>query len=359
MFHPLLRLTATLTVLLLAMPALATETAAPDTTLVPGDAADTVAPADVPGAAWGVVAGAAGSADDPEPEEKKRVPKKKTRHRDESDSDDDDDDDGSCLSSCFDVFLISMIMSDDDDDDDEETYVAPAQLAEDAEPAPGDTLQGRTYATYVDEPASRTGIEPSGKGLVLDLAWWRARPRDVWDEYKDGGGRISLGGNFLLGRTASLDVDAAFSWAKGYPQFDYETSTLLESPHRTNIYLFDVGVRIGTLHSFGAKTAFLRWGVGPRLYNVKETADLDVYDMPGPSNRRAGEADLSAWKLGGDAVFSMVFDTRSAALVGFTVRYFVIPWEGSREQPLTLDYIGRKPLKGFSIGLTCYFNDLF
>lgn len=358
MFPPFVRLSLLFVVLLLATAAHATEAAAPDTTRVSGDSADEVAPADVPGAAWGALA-ASVAADDEEEEEKKRVPKKKIRRRSDSSSDDDDDMD--CFGSCLDGIFVSMLTSggNDEEEDEEDAYVAPSEMVETSEPAPGDTLQERTYATYADEPEPRPAIEPSGKALVVNLAWWRAGPMDVWDEYRDGGMRFCVGGNFLVGRTVSLDLDAAYSWAKGYPQYDYETSTLLESPQRTNIYVFDVGLRIGTLHDFGQEAVFLRWGVGPRLYQVKETADLDVYDMPGPSNLRQREEALTAWKLGGDAMFSMVFDTQSSVLVGFTVRYFVIPWEGMREKSLTLDYIGRKPIRGFSIGLTTYFNGLF
>ncbi|MBU0742078.1 hypothetical protein KKA85_07995 [bacterium] len=366
---PAARIPILLIGLMTATASLAAGTAAPDSSRAVEAAATAVAAAvgdaetpALPGSAWGALperAEAQPPPDDDE-QEKERVPKKKVRRKGESRSASDDDDDSSCFSSCLEGVFISMLTSSDEDEDEEETgYVEPpALVADEPEPAPGDTLQERTYAQYVDEPAPEKVFTPAAFGLVLDLSWWRSGPSDVWNEYRHGGGRFGVGGNFLVGGSAEIGIDAAFSWAKGYPLYDYETSTRLESPQISHLWLLDVGLRAGTIHNLASGGLFLRWGLGPRVYRVKESADLDVYELPGPTDLTYRKETLSAWRLGGDLLFSMLWHTEHEVFVGFSARFFVIPWESAREKSLTLDYIGRKSLVGFSLGLAVQFNGL-
>ncbi len=361
------RIPILLTVLMIATISSAAEVAIPDSTLVTQTAATSVSAmesgADIsafPGSTWGVLLGAIGtqpaSADDEDEDEKKRVPKKKIRKKGESTIVSSDDDDQSCLSSCLGDLFISMLMSSDDDEDETDRVEPVSLVAEEAETAYGDTLQERSYARYVNEPAPDKIITPADFSLVLDLSWWKVGPSDVWDEYKDGGGRIGVGGNFIPSGIFEIGVDAGFSFNRGYPLFDYETSTRLESPQSSHLWMFDSGIRVGMIHSLSNKGPFLRWGLGPRVFWVKETADLKVYSLPGPTPLDDRKEALEKWRLGGDFVVSMLWDASNDVLIGFSTRLFIIPWESSGVQSLTLDYIGRKSLVGLNFGLVVHFN---
>jgi hypothetical protein len=115
---------------------------------------------------------------------------------------------------------------------------------------------------------------------------------------------------------------------------------------------------VGTIHNLSPKGPFLRWGLGPRMFWVKESADLLVYSLPDMGYQGEATESLDKWRLGGDVVFSMLWDTNSSVLVGFSTRMFVIPWDSDYEKALTLDYIGKRALVGFNIGLAVHFNGL-
>lgn len=339
---PLLVLVALMT----ATVSLADEAAAPDSSGVA-----------IPGSAWGALSETTETTRAAaEEEKKKRVPKKETPKKDESQGDsdydyDDDDDDGTdgCIGACIGGFLAGIFSSSD-----KQEYKSSEQEEYTYQPA-------QTYTQYDEEPTEEKHKEafiPAGFRLGLDLSLWGfAGPSDLLDEYKKyPGGRYALGGYFNMGGTFEIEVDAAYSHIKGQPLFDYETSTRLESPQSSHIQMFDTGVRFGMIHVFSPGKPILRWGLGPRAFRVKETADLEVYSLPGEVYLGESEETLDDWSLGGDVVVSMLWDVSGDFLIGFSTRFFIIPWESSYMKSLTLDHIGNKCVTGWNVGFAVHFN---
>lgn len=366
MTHPsplaLARLLTLLGILLLAPLALADESkTVADSAATFIDATSSEA---VPGSAWGSVSSGGGSSSPFRTEDKKRVPKKETRKKGEGSSADDDDDDDSddCVGSCFGSFLGSLF----DDDDDDVVYYAPAPP-----PAAPDRSRDDTGYTASDEPDTDADYAPlpdrprdpvaiAPFDVHLDLSWWKTGPSALSSEYKYGGFHSGLGSAFALGGTSAsaftLDLEFGFSGARGYPEFDYETATRLDSPQRTYLWIVDGGVRFG-MTSRASDSALFRWGLGPRVFWVKESADIDVYTMPGMSFVEATTTEHEAWRLGGDIAASMMWGADDV-LMGVAVRAFFIPWKGKGVESLTTDFIGKRTIAGGSIGFIITSNGL-
>jgi len=378
-------------VLAIATVSLGAETALPDSShVVDASAAPVVAvvgdaenPAP-PGSAWGVLTEITENqravADDPE--KKKRVPKKETSKKDENQRDSGDsyrdsnyDDDGSdaCVGACIGSFLSGIFNSSDEKEYEssyqEESVYTPTQTHAQYDEKPTQEKQEEAYplqkqasAQYEDKSDQKMPWDEftlAGFRLALDLSLWGfAGPSALVDEYMNTGGRYALSGCFNLGGTFEIEVDAGYSHINGKPIFDYETSTRLESPQSSHIQLFDTGVRFGMIHVFSSGSPILRWGLGPRVFWVKETADLKVYSLPGEIYLEDREEALEEWRLGGDIIVSMMWNVGSDFLVGFSTRFFVIPWESSYMKSLTLDHIGNKSVTGWSVGCTVHFNGL-
>ncbi len=359
------RIFTLLTVFFMATVSMATETAVQDSTQIvdaistPGATGDIdTETSGLPGSAWGTMTHRTGSRSvaSGDEEKKKRVPKEtpkeapqESRDARAEDKDEDEDEDEDCVGSCIGGFLGGLFVS---------SKVEQSQHSQEYAPSKAFQEQGSAYYEEEAEPEPERIVTPADFSLVLDLSWWKSGPSEVWDEYKDGGVRFAVNGYFIVGENFEIGIDAGYSHAKGYPLFDYESSTMIESPQVSNLHIFDTGVRAGLIHSFSPHGPFLRWGLGPRLFWVKETADLFVYSVPDLDPLDNRTESLEEWRLGGDLVISMLWDTKSSVLVGFSTRLFVISWDSSYTKALTLDHIGKKNLVGFNIGLAVHFNGL-
>jgi hypothetical protein len=319
----------------------------------------------LPGSNWGSETGESGHRAVSSGDEKKRVRKETPKESRKNGSEDqavaeDDDDDDDCIDSCIGGILAGLFVSssNSEEEDEEDHYVPQTALRDTFPEGTYGTVADQYAPTYTYESEPDRVITPNDFSLVLDLSWWKSGPSEVWEEYKDGGFRFGVNGYFLMSGTFEIGIDAAYSYARGYPLYAYETSTTLESPDKSHLNIFDTGLRIGSIHTFSPKGPFLRWGLGPRAFWVKESADLLVYSLPDMEFQGEERVSLDKWRLGGDLVFSMLWDTNSSVLVGFSTRVFVIPWNSDFENALTLDYLGKRALVGFNIGLAVHFNGL-
>jgi hypothetical protein len=369
-FISFVRLSVLLAILLFSMSSSGAETAVQDSTGITESVSTPDASGGndseatrLPGSSWGSETGESGNRTVSSGDEKKRVRKEQPEESRQKGSEDqavaeEDDDDDDCVDSCLGGILAGLFMSSskEKDEDEENHYVPQTALR--------DTFPEGTYGTVADqyaptntyEPEPERVITPNDFSLVLDISWWKSGPSEVWEEYKDGGVRIGADGYFLLGETFELGIGVGYSYARGYPLYEYETSTTLESPEQSQLDIFDTGLRVGAIHNLSPKGPFLRWGLGPRLFWVKETADLLVYSLPDMEYQGQETVSLDKWRLGGDLVFSMLWPTSDSVLFGFSTRVFVISWDSDYEKALTLDYIGKKALVGFNIGLAVHFN---
>jgi len=346
---PVARITVLLATFLIATTALAEETAVRDSARVEIEPATTIADETTaaPGSAWGAL-----SAPAAEEEKKKRVKKKESRKKnDRGGKVEEEDEDESCVDSCIGGFIASIFASSSEP----ESTFQPEEPFHPYEPVQA-TAAEVAGEPEPDEPEPERVVVPADFSLVLDLSWWTSGPSEVSEEYKNGGGRVGVNAYFIPSDNFEVGVDIGFAWARGYPLYDYETSTRRESPQSSHLWMFDSGLRFGMIHTFSPKGPFLRWGLGPRVFWVKETADLEVYELPSMTRLDDKKDALEAWRLGGDLSVSMLWDTNSSVLVGFSMRLFVVPWESSFTHALTLDHIGKKSLVGFNLGLAIHFN---
>ncbi len=346
---PVARLSILLITLLTATIALAEETAARDSARVEIEPAATIAAETtaVPGSAWGALSATAA-----EEEKKKRVKKKEPRKKnDRGGNAEEEDEDESCVDSCIGGFIASIFASSSEPESTFQPEESPHPYQ--PTPAPAAEVAGEPEA---DEPEPERVVVPADFSLVLDLSMWKSGPSEVSEEYKDGGGRFGVSAYFIPSENFEVGVDIGVAAAQGRPLYDYETSTRLESPQISHLWMIDSGLRFGMIHTFSQKGPFLRWGLGPRVYWVKENATLEVYELPSMIRLEDTKDALEAWRLGGDLSVSMLWDTNSSVLVGFSMRLFVVPWESSFTHSLTLDHIGKKSLVGFNLGLAIHFN---
>ncbi len=291
-------------------------------------------------------------------ERKERVPKKEKkskepREREEGDEDryhDDDyedEEERDCLTSCFFEMLSNSFSSSDDRADEEHAlvdtvYVAPETYAL-APEAPDAEYEMPAYvAPDHDQPRRLCLSATFGAG--------KCGPSAVWGEYKDGGWRLGIGAAKLFANNLQSGLSVGFTQLDGEPLFEYESATQLDSPSNSRIRIVDIGWRTGQYLGLSQGAFVLHWSVGPALYWVKERADLRVYSLPDLDILEDRRETLERWRVGGDFVFGMNWRQDSGPNIGFVTRCFVIPWAGEELRSLTLDYIGKRSVIGFTIG---------
>jgi hypothetical protein len=305
-------------------------------------------------------------------EKKERVKKKpnedRRRQRDEdteADEDDDDDDEQSCFSSCLSGILVDMLFSSSDEEEavpdtiptgpepavafSEETPVQPGTYRFDQ---PDSTQELTSHEPSISTPTASAEPPPLDRFVLLGaLSWSKTGPSDLWDEYRNGGFRLELNPFRVMPSGLQFGLTLGFETYQGEPEFEYTTSTRLESPTSSTLEFFSVGARAGQYFALGGGGGHLYWGVGPVLFWVQESADLDIYEMPSRTYLTSSETSLERWRMGGDAAFGMNWWASPGLRLGFLTRLFVIPWEGQEVESLTLDFLGKRSLVGFSIGL--------
>jgi hypothetical protein len=325
----------------------------------------------VPGSDWGALQQRSGtSLESPDDEEKKeRVPKKKNDPEESQEESVVVDEDEGWVAACFGGIIGSFFASlCNSDPEPAPARVEPGQDHEEADPEPtpdepppqpasvdrsNEPIPSHDIAT----PTEEKQVVPADVSLMLDVMWGSlVGPSDVADEYSDGGGHIGLSGYYIPSGSFEVGVDARYSYMKGVPIVDYVTPTMLDSPQESHIYMFDTGLRAGMIHTLSPKGTFLRWGLGPRLFWVKEKAYLEVYSLPSMGRMNDRIEQLEKWRFGGDLLVSLLWNTGHDFNVGLSTRLYLIPWESAFEKSLTLDYIGNKTLVGLNVGLAIHFN---
>jgi hypothetical protein len=308
-----------------------------------------------------MVASAASNDDD----EKKRVPKEKEkektngkrsdgRHHHEAEADEGE----SCWGSCFGDFLTGLFFSGEGDED-EEVIVpeasgiqesAAADTAEESEPPPPVAFMPVEEVVELPPPRSRFA-------LLSFLGWGKNGPSTVSEEYGGGAVRFGLTGLWATASSFQVGLTLGYAAGSGDPKFNYETTSRRDSPTGSNVYVFDAAVRAGQYLRIGGKDTRLYWGVGPALFWVKERADLEVYTLPDEKYVGKERVSLEKWRVGGDAAVGMDWSIgNSGARLGFLTRFFVIPWTSEGKKSLTLDFIGKRSIVGFNLGLAAGFD---
>ena len=230
--------------------------------------------------------------------------------------------------------------------------------------APGMGGPAGAGATAPGTPGSQAGggpnweaSAPHGLALWSDLSYiYAAGPWEVRDEYRNGGGRFSVNALLVPAGSLQLSLGLGYAEARGHPQYDYETATRRDVPITSRLRMFDIGLRVGQYAQVLSSRARVYWGAGPVFYWVRESADLEAYELPSGSPLGPRHESLHRSRLGADVALGASFQIANKVHVGGLARAFVIPWYAQRSKSLPLDFIGKKSIAGFGISLILAFD---
>ena len=222
------------------------------------------------------------------------------------------------------------------------------------------TADGRTPAGWVwgedlvarrpTNTAARRTQHPFGMGG--DLSWFGVGPKDVSDEYKDGGWRAALRGFRRVGRIGRFSLSAGYLKEDGRPKFNYVTPTLIDYPQRSRLQIVDLGLNAGLELPLSRNWSF-RSDIGPTLFWVRESAKMNYDSLQSGIVVASGHREewLERWRMGGQLNVGFGRVLGSDSRFGLLLSLFVISWESESRKSLTLDFIGTQPLVGGGIGI--------
>ena len=229
--------------------------------------------------------------------------------------------------------------------------------------APATLAGGSTAAPEAEVPASpeiasvAAPTGPRNLAIMTEVSYlYLTGPSEVREEYENGGVHFGITGVFIPSGTLQLSLGIGFATIPGYPKYDYETSTVRESPIDSRLDILDLGLRAGQYGQIRQGRGRYYWGLGPVLYWVQETADLEIYALPTelPLGERTEVQDT--WRFGADLGLGFSYAVARTVHLGGLARFFWIPWDGEGEKSLTLDFIGDKTLVGFNVGVSLAFD---
>ena len=222
------------------------------------------------------------------------------------------------------------------------------------------TDDGRTPAgwMWVEDLVERRSTNATARrnqhpfGLGGDLSWFGVGPKDVTDEYADGGWRAALRGFRRVGTVARFTLNAGYLKQEGRPKFNYVTPTLIDYPQRSRLQIVDLGLSAGLERPLSRNWSF-RSDIGPTLYWVRESAKMDYDSLQGGIVVASGHREewLERWRMGGQLNVGFGRALSSDSRIGLLFSFFAISWESDSRKSLTLDFIGTAPLVGYGIGI--------
>ncbi|MBN2070075.1 MAG: hypothetical protein JW814_01355 [Candidatus Krumholzibacteriota bacterium] len=161
-----------------------------------------------------------------------------------------------------------------------------------------------------------------------------------------------IGGEFGLFISETMHIDFTFGYlsAKGKPLYIYGDSEFEDSPQDSELQILSYGLNFGQLLFFNNNMVFIGYGIGPALFDVRESARIKEYENDILTGGRTDE--LAKYKLGGEIKATAGFVIARSFPVGLTARYSLIPWKSDMEKSLTLDYLDSSSISTFSFGIS-------
>ena len=222
------------------------------------------------------------------------------------------------------------------------------------------TDDGRTPAgwMWVENLVERRSTNAAARriqhpfGMDGDLSWVYVGPKDVSDEYADGGWRAALRGFRRVGSVGRVALSAGYLKEEGKPKFNYVTPTLIDYPQRSRLQIVDLGLSAGLDLPLSRNWSF-RSDIGPTLFWVRESAKMNYDSLQSGIVVASGHRDewLERWRMGGQLNVGFGRVLSSDSRIGLLLSLFVISWESESRKSLTLAFIGRQPLVGGGIGI--------
>lgn len=188
-------------------------------------------------------------------------------------------------------------------------------------------------------------------GLLADLSVPVFGNTMLNEEYKNGF-RVGAESRFFFVHSLQVDLSFGFSHSNGEPQYEYVTPSVRESPVDSDLDIWSIGARAGQLFAFpaGESYFFISYDIGPVVFNVRESATLELYEGKELTGTRKDK--LSEWKLGGDLKIEIGSIVKGKFPLSAHTRFSVIPWDSKEEKSLTLDFLNDNSIYVFNFGVS-------
>jgi hypothetical protein len=192
-----------------------------------------------------------------------------------------------------------------------------------------------------------------GAGLLV-------APRDVRDEYSDPLFQSGLALSREVASGLHLGVAIGYGTGRGYPKFNYESSTRRDIPLGSRVHVAHVGMRIGQYTPVLAGNTRWYWALGPTVAWLRERATMDYQDLVSDSVVATGSRveTLTRVRPGGEAVTGMLWWIGHDDFLGIQLRASFVAWKSKERKSLTFDFIGDRTPVGIELGLL-YAHDWF
>jgi len=235
--------------------------------------------------------------------------------------------------------------------------------AGDVQPVPSTSPSPKPFAEtsareHEFQPVTELGGEPSAERPRWEIGAGVSMPvfsqKAVREEYKQNGVRVGVEADVFLPRSMKLCLCVDYLHANGMPLYDYIGGTITDSPQKSNLDIFSIGLPFGQSIPFAGGLGLFSYGLGPALFMVRESALIHVYENGSLTGARTDE--LTKWKGGAEAVMAVGGVLGDRWPLSFQTRFAFIPWEADEGKSLTLDYLGTKDIAVFTLGIGIGFS---
>ncbi len=190
--------------------------------------------------------------------------------------------------------------------------------------------------------------------LLVDFSGPIFGDEEINEEYGKNLFRIGVESRLYFAHSLHLDFFFSYAHSEGDPQFDYEIGAITESPSSSMLEIWSFGVRFGQLYPIYKRSWFFLWGVGPAVFNLKESADIIIIEDDVVTGERTDE--LSKWKVGGEFRFEAGRMIGERVPISASLMFSVLPWDSEEQKSLTFDFTERNVIDLFSIGISVGYN---
>jgi opacity protein-like surface antigen len=233
----------------------------------------------------------------------------------------------------------------------EQAALEPVEHGEESLPAPQPEPAAGPEIAAMQPPERRVTVARPRTELILSVSPVAFLDRQLPKEYVGLGVNFALGVRVPLSNVVTAGARAGVQVSNGNPQYDYESATQKDFPRDSKLTIVDVGAELGLMFGGPARRPSFTIGAGPCAYYVKETATVDFLKFA-DSDVGIYDAEISKWRLGGQANVGLGWNLAEQFSIGASARYSFIPWKSYENASLTLDWLDRSFIDFLSLGVT-------
>jgi hypothetical protein len=187
-----------------------------------------------------------------------------------------------------------------------------------------------------------------------DASWCTFPGEPLSGEY-DGRGFQGKGMLHLL-TSGSLQVGlgVGFTDARGEPVAVYDTPSLFDEPQSSKINMFSIEFQAGQRLVFGTGLTSFTWGIGPTIYRVKESAEINHTEFEEGEEIGSGTRTdtMTGWTWGFDARISVEYAIHGDGPLGISTGVSFVRWDSKQEESLSLDWLEKDYFITYQLGVT-------